>query len=231
MAKKSIDQVDSSIIVKDDGATLVKIKIILSNGECETKTITFDDYCQWLLGAKEERRSYVHVNEERPQYFFDGCLSNETGCFRVQLFVPKEKHQMVSKNFDFAESITYPALLFDLTFEKSKPTRKCVYALKVKDAKDIKPDTPLYRYPYGNVSSDGSICMGNIAVKCEFSESSKFVEEFFLGIDEGHYYQPKVMISKAWNLGRLYNEALKKGDFLNSWLVSNGKTYKNIMYK
>ena len=139
---------------------------------------------------------------------------------------------MVSTNCDFAEVIPFPALLFDLYFKKGHAYDQNVYAVVPNKDGSLSDDSLLYRYPYGNVSKSGDICMGNISVKCsDISEADKFCEEFFLGIDEGHYYTPGEMVSKNWTLGKLYNEVLKKKSFPNSWLVPNGRTYGDIKYQ
>ena len=236
MAKKpkSIEKIDTTTkIDPNSGDTYVKVSIYYSTGEVDCKTMGFKEYSMWLLGAKEEQVPFVHLDmESLPKYYYDGMISSEKDTFKVMLLVPAGKHQLVSENYDFAETIPYPALLFKLSVNKGVCVHKDCYAvIPEKDGK-LKDDSRLYRYPYGNVSSDGGICMGNISVKlADISESDKFCEEFFLGIDEGHYYEPGEMVSKDWNLGKLYNEVLKKDSFPKTWLVPNGMTYKDVKFK
>ena len=228
--RKAIVSLDTHIVVKDEqGDVFAKVTINYSNGETATKTLTFDDYCSWLLGAKKEATTYCHL-PRRSNYYLDGMTTNEEGTFKVILYVPAGKHQMVNNTYDFADIIPYPALLFKLSFVKGVCQLKECFAV-VDEKESINDSTILYRYPYGNVSSNGDICMGNIAVKCKaLEEADFFPEEFFLGVDAGHYYQPKVMTSKNWNQGKLMAEASKKEVFPKNWLQKNGMTYKDIKF-
>ena len=233
MAKvKAIKSVQSTLNVdQDSGEVTARVCIEFTDSTVDAKTMSFEDYCTLFLGAKKEALSFSRLSEPS-KYFYDGMVSQKEDSFKVQLLVPAGKHQMVSQHYDFADIIPYPALLFNLVFSEGRAIRKDCYAVVPDKNGRLTEDSVLYRYPYGNVSDAGSICMGSISVKCNsLTEADKFCEEFFLGIDEGHYYTPEVMISKNWNLGRLYNEVLKKEKFPTSWLVPNGRTYKDIMYK
>jgi len=229
--KKVITEIDSKIYqLEENGDTYVRVSIVYSDKTMEIKTIRFEDYAKWLLGAQEEKVSFARMAEP-PKYYIDGRVSQKANTFMVQLLVPAGKHQMVSPGFDFQDVIPFPTLLFDLVFSNGRASTKKVWAVIPEKDGTISPKTELYQYPFGNVSMSGDICMGNIAVKVDsITHADEFVEEFFLGETNSDYYQPKKYVSKDWNLGKLLNEVAKKDTFPKSWLVKTGKTYKNIMY-
>ena len=71
--------------------------------------------------------------------------------------------------------------------------------------------------------------MGNISVPdLEMYDVEKFISAFFEGVDEGHYYEPGVMVKPKYSLGTLVSKAVKKDVFPSNWLVENGETVGDL---
>lgn len=83
----------------------------------------------------------------------------------------------------------------------------------------------MFRYPFGNVSSNGSICMGNILTKkLSFEKADEFMELFFSGVTNNDYYD-KSNILPGYSLSKMINMLEKKKEFPKRWLVETGQTY------
>lgn len=222
--KAFIQSFHSDVIWDNYGNSFFKITAELENHQVISKTVSFDDYKALLFGAQKETVSFYHF--DLPQYFYKGALSNQKSSFKVILFVPAARRQFVSTNLQIATQIPYPNLLFYLDVRRRSCKHKMCYALA-----DTEPDSNsiLYNYPYGNVSTNGDICMGNIAVKLEdISKSDQFVTSFLEGIDEGHYYTPGVMAKPFVSEGELIQKVVQLDEFPQEWLVKSKSYNKKV---
>ncbi len=202
-----------------------------TKGEVITKSLSYDDYKLVVLESGKEKTAYVPVRK-LPEGYISGALSTDEKTWKGLFFVPGAKRQFVSDNFNMIAQIPYPSLVFAVSYSEGRPWMKEVYAVKAKSIDEIGEDTKLYRYPYGNVSREGSICMGNISVPdLKITEIGQFISAFFEGVDEGHYYTPGVMVKPKYSLGTLVSKAVQKDVFPENWLVGNGGTIGALEHK
>lgn len=211
---KEITAFRSCIVWDMSGVPRVQTETELEGGRIIKKTISFEDYEKLLFNSQKEKVSFFSV--EHPRYFYQGYASDQRGTFEVILTVPAGNHMFVSERYNLATQLPYPALIFKLSFQNGSALHKECFALDTDTPTDA---SVLYRYPYGNVSHTGSICMGNISVKCQsIKEADRFVEAFFAGVDEGHYYSVGENTIPVYTEDQLVKKVLKKGSFPTQWL-------------
>lgn len=228
---KEVTAFRSTILWDDSGKPRVQVDAAFEGGRVISKTISFDDYKKLLFSAEKETTSYFDMSH--PKHFYQGFTSDKKGTFEVILVVPAGSHMYVSEKYQVATQLSYPALLFKLRFVNGLPSSKECFAL---DTDTPTNDSLLYRYPYGNVGHEGNICMGNICVKCtNIQEANNFVDAFFDGIDEGHYYEPGENTIPKYNEDELVKKVLKKGYFPTEWLhpvnISKPKKIGDILFR
>jgi len=225
---KHIESFKSTITWDSLGLPSVNVDACFEGGRVISKAISFEDYEKLLFGSKKEKTTYFSL--EQPKGFYSGYGSIQKGTFKVILYVPAGKHQFVSTKMQIAEQLFYPALLFKIEYVDGRCVKKDCFALKSES--EPCEDTELYCYPYGNVSSDGNICMGNIEVKIDnISQAYKFVDAFFEGIDEGHYYSPGNTVKPKLKQEVLVRKVLNKKCFPNEWLMPANRKVKDILFK
>lgn len=204
------------------GKPRVQTEAEFEGGRMIRKTISFEDYKKLLFNSEKEDITYFSV--DHPRYYYQGFASDQKGTFQVILTVPSGTHMFVSEKFKIATQLPYPALAFKLSFRKGTCEDRSCYAL---DTDTPNNDSALYRYPYGNVSHSGSICMGNISINCaSIKDADKFVDAFFDGIDEGHYYEPGENTIPVYKENQLVKKVLEKGSFPTQWLHPMTKPMK-----
>lgn len=200
----------------------VQTETEFEGGRMIRKTISFEDYKNLLFGSENKEVTYFSV--EHPRYYYQGYASDQKGTFKVILTVPSGQHMFVSEKFKIAAQIPYPALAFKLSFGKGICKERNCYALDTDTPTD---DSVLYRYPYGNVSHVGSICMGNISIKCaSIKDADKFVDAFFEGVDEGHYYSAGENTIPVYKEKQLVKKVMEIGSFPSQWLYPMTKPMK-----
>ena len=181
------------------------------------KTISFKDYQNLICdGVKEQKEQYTEIFS-LPKFFYKGGVTTKENNFWVSFFVPKGMHQWACSATNEFLNIPYPNLFFVIEVNKGNVVQKNVYAV----ADDVPTESSLlYLYPYGNVSSDGNICMGNcITALDSISISDAFVEAFFLGKDAGHYYKGGIFVKPDVPLRELVSLVTKKHCFPTEWLM------------
>ena len=205
----------SEVVENANGQQMFRVEIRNAQGAVMSKNLSIEDYLHLLesslnLDMIEDviRVPAYHL----PDGYIDGKFSRSgyTMVWREKakkrLFVHKTGHYQ----------IPFPDLIFVLSVKDGKTLRKSVYSA-VKDT--------LYRYPFGNVDSDGNICMGNI--RADLSRAKHFSEDFFLGKTNDDYYAPGDSVKPKWTQGKLLEEAAKHETFPLRWL-SKDTRYKTV---
>lgn len=224
MLEHQVAAFTSKAVWNELGIPSFMVSVTLGNGEEVVKKLSYESFRELLFGAQKEETVWIRQTK-LPKYFHRGDCSSEEGTFKVQLFVPGSKRQMVYGPARLICQVPYPSLLFSLKYEKGRCVRKTCHAVKVASESEITGSTPLYRYPYGNVDRCGGICMGNISVPINsISEADAFVEAFTLGADEGHYYAPGEMVKKKISEAELISKVKDMDAFPLEWLVASEQT-------
>jgi len=225
-----IPEMISKFITSWEGATLVKISYMDVNSKCVAKTIHLQDYIRLLNGATsfEVEPDIINVGK-LPKGYVDASISTD-GSFKAVIKV--EKHEDFfslnghkSKNY----VIPFPTLLFYLSIGKTGNILSGnVFALKDGELKD---DTILYQYPFGNVNSKGHICFGSIQEKAKtLSELDNIVTAFFQSATSNHYYVPEVYSTLNLPQEALADYLSELKEFPENILIPSPgfKTYKAV---
>lgn len=149
-------------ITADFDTSLVKgVRITLQDDiSVQTKTISMEDYIRILNNSRALDKSYTRIGK-LPQGYVDGFVANGdriTG--KLLLHLQKGIHRCTLIDEKNTSSVGFPHLLFVFEVQDGVLRASRVYAVK-DDQKHITNTTPVYLYPYGNVStSTGGICWG-----------------------------------------------------------------------
>lgn len=202
-----------------------KVNFVDDDGYTITKTVDLQNYLRLLGSSYEEKKTYLKI-PKLPEGVVDCRITDEDDTFKVILEAPSMERQFIYSPTKEILSVPYPRTLFFLGIKGGRVHYSYAFCVK-KDAK-IAKDTPLYLYPYGHVSREGSICMGNTIPKIDnIEDSTKFVENFFMSENLGHYYTEDFSTQKC-SLRILLTKAMKKKKYPDSWLTPNGKTFGDI---
>ena len=184
-------------------------------GKEEARTISMDDYISLLTGSRVEVLKYINIPSGfLPKGVREASL-NSTRSYIVDWVVPGKKRPFYYGRGDKIAKryvVPFPTLAFFLDVRDGYVRDKRVFALK-------EGDETLYQYPFGNVGSGGSICMGNIVDK-ELSESvDNFTDDFFSGVTNDDLWSKDNISVGSWTQPKLLEEASKLDVFPEKWLV------------
>ncbi|RHW35980.1 hypothetical protein D1B31_17990 [Neobacillus notoginsengisoli] len=132
----------------------------------------------------------------------------------VYVEIPKNRWDITYHNQQF-ENVGFPRMVFKYIVAGAEVTLSHVFAIK--ETGFIKDDTPLFVFPFSNVNSDGSVCMGgnklpniNSLVQISTFHSVFFAAPF------GNDYGAKTTTGKQ--LRELFT-LLSNNDFEDNWLM------------
>lgn len=121
--------------------------------------------------------------------------------------------------------IPYPGIVLKLLLKNEYAVPRSVWCT---DSSVEWPDrsTKLYRFPFGNVSDAGSICMGGNQLKLSGAESTteivnRCLEMFFATPYNGDYYSVGNKIATGASLVDALTSLHGKGNFPDEWLVDS----------
>jgi len=127
------------------------------------------------------------------------------------------------------EQVGFPRLIFGYRVQGA--TFKNMFLLAVKDSGKIKGDTPLYKFPYANVSN-GRVCMGGNVLPPiqEISQLATYHHLFFAAPSSNCYYGTERNESGIHDLRELYTK-MQHRDFPEEWLASEKITFDQFVSK
>ena len=172
-------QIESRTICDETGHTLFVVKYTTPRGEVLQKTLSPEDYIKLIGGSLREECRYWRVRQDfLPEGFIDGAIGDESN-YIIAFKVPGEVRFFAHTSGNY--NIPYPDLIFVLQMKKGSIWKKLCFGLG-------KDGDTLYHYPFGNVSADGGICMGNIELdEIRSGGPATFAELFFLGKTNNDY--------------------------------------------
>ena len=202
------------------GEVLFKVQLQQDNGNVEVKTLDYETYLS-ILTKSVRKDAYIHIGELPTGYQEAAYAGPET--YKVFLSAAAQKRLMVYQGGHYW--IPFPGCLFYLEVKKGAVCEKKIYCYTDEALRD---ESRLFRYPFGNVSVNGSICMGNIGTKrLSFGEAGDFMELFFSGETNNDHYG-KDHILPEYSLSKLIQMLEKKRAFPKRWLVETGQTYASV---
>ena len=212
-------QFSATSVIDKTGHPFVKVISTDDNNKSTIRTLTITQFISILGGSTVEEREYVRLKDDffpktaKATYFSD--YSNYSCVWEVPA-----KNRLLILNTALGEKhfhVPFPKLVFRIVVRNGIVTSKECFAMKNGTDK-------LYHYPFGNVSSYGSICMGNIAAG-EMSKVSDFSDAFFSGITNNDYYgsDGNGKVSVQFTQEQLLEKLSKQKSFPDSFLVEDGE--------
>lgn len=168
---------ESKLVTSKNGVCMFRIRFEKSDGIIIEKTVSLEDYVSIIRNAsvevqKEEYYSLTNL----PENVYSVAATSSEDIFRVTMFVPGTVRGVTFCK-DFIYRVPYPNLVMKLCIVKGKMVDSQIFAVK---DDTFSPDTELYQYPFGNVSSDGYACWGSIDRTCKrVAEVPELIERFF----------------------------------------------------
>lgn len=128
------------------------------NGVISRKSIAPDSLAQCLLSSRYDDE--VHATGFLPEGCFAAAMTSKHTWYFIRY---PELYADISYYDTEYPHLPLPRLVFGFQylFREKKVVKSCLCV--VKDER-LTPDTPLYIYPFSNVSGGGNICLGNNAL-------------------------------------------------------------------
>lgn len=187
-------------------------------GESATKTLTYEQLMKVLGSSCQEERISVSVGPV-PEGYLDALVYSTKGGV-VRVYVPEKKRCFLLDNetpIPTGYIIPMPAMVFEIFYGPNGSSgRCCIVKGTYEEVKERYRESSLeqFMYPFGNVNTDGHICMGNILHDIsEMSEASIFTDAFFDGITNADYLDSKSRLTNKWEQKRFLEELQKMDSF------------------
>lgn len=199
-----------------------------SEDDIVTKVVSYDELRDIINGSYVQKEVFCNVGEV-PEGYIDGNVSTQGGG-EVILYREPAKHVLFIKNGEdggmpMSFMIPFPGLLFRIRYGENGHVSGRVLCTtgSLEEIKDryVKRALDGYAYPFGNVSSDGAVCMGNIklSIGC-LKDAEKYVGLFLDGVTNNDYMSTKLCTVTDINNQLDLAKALDgKEQFPLEWLV------------
>jgi len=181
--------------------------VTVRKGEQEIyKVLNYEALCKFLQSSYREAEIPAIAVGAVPQGYLDSKVSpNNTGTVRILCMGQKRPFYQAVMNRKIPKEweIVYPSMIFEIEYGPGRVPRGRAFCVKgaeeeIRKAyysdKGVKP----FRYPFGNISSDGHMCMGNIRTQVpSMADVDVFLEAFWTGVTNTDYLQGEKVAAKA----------------------------------
>jgi len=166
-----------------------------------------------------------------PFGYYDAEVGEDEGklCANVVTVLPASRQIMKYENTLY--DICMPSLVFQFTISKEK-----VYSTKVYVIKDINPTdkSKLYRYPFGNVNMNGSVCWGSNVLPSinELKKLESIMMLFIQSPGNADYFNAeKYCGHKDFTLRQLFEKLKDEESYPDDYLVAikNGNNENMVL--
>ena len=202
------------------GNTFIEVTQTNDDGSSVVRTLDIDDFLDAMGKSVSKEVELIPIKKD---FFPKDYLSLDFGNYsnyRCSFIVEPKKRVFVFSNGKHY-LIPYPRLLFQVSRQGQYRMNGKVFAIKSRGKK-------LFQYPFGNVSADGHICMGNIDLE-NVQSIEDFAEEFFLGVTNSDYVGTSSRVKPGYNQGQLLEKLVQLDEFPEKWLVPSGVNYDSIV--
>ena len=211
----------------DNNRKLINMIQELDNGTRKEKLITIEDFISSLTSSIEGRTK-IFVKSALYREIKDTKLIQykTIGPKATQYIILSKKHRNPIQLFNrFYDNVGVPNLLYCVHVVNNRLTK--IYVVAVKDT-DITANTQLYYYPFTNVGSDSSACLGrNVfqpGIEDNDCEMLYNVPSQFMSMPNNLDYYKPTHNAKCYECEELI-KSLKGKDFDDELLVEYNMTY------
>lgn len=163
------------------------------NGESIVRHLSYVQFQKLLNNCNIEDKTYVSPGRLAEGYIDSVICSDGSGI--VRMYVPAQPRVILlgigNQKLPRAFKIPMPPMLFQIHFGGARFRGNCcIVKGSYEDVRDEYYGQVLtgYQYPFGNVDTDGSICMGNIPYEVQTAfDAPTYISAFFDGITSNHY--------------------------------------------
>lgn len=164
--------------------------------EEKTKVLSYEGLCKFLQNSyREAEVPSVAVGRVPTGYLDAKVASDGTGVVRVLMMGKRRPfyQYLVNRTVPKEWEIPYPSMIFEISYGPRRIPGGHAYCVKgteeeIRNAYFSEKGVETFLYPFGNISSDGHMCMGNIHVEVPtLAEADLFLEAFWTGITNTDY--------------------------------------------
>ena len=210
------------------GDTLFTVTMEKEDGMIQKKELDLPTFLHLIDASKVVDMNYVALSKDMiPDGYIDGHFASPTN-YTCVWEVKGKKRQLVYESTGAGSkpkhyTLPFPNLVFGLSV--SNGVKQSFYCFAKKEG-----DSRLYRYPFGNVSDEGSVCMGSISTK---NVTPSIIEDdFFLGITNNDYFGDGMKkCGMKWSQPKLFSELKGKDRFPDNWLVDAECDLQDLLRK
>lgn len=215
----------------DLGIVAFACTLEMEDGKICQRTMSIDDFVTLIQGAtRRVTASKIEVGAI-PEGFVDGFVSNVVGTLGAIIKVPSQRHQFVL-NYEGKRKSYYlpmPNLLYTIYACEGIISDFRCYTYRNWEGMD----TDICQYPFGNVSSSGSVCTGSIQNRKinNFMDCALVIEDTLYGETNKDYLRDadKVNLAKSIDQFSFCDELEKMEEFPHNLLLSNTKTVGTVI--
>ena len=215
------------------GSHLCKVTIENDNGSVGIKNLTMRQIVESFQLEKPQVYFLPHPMFDEPDSGrVEGLLAGSATENKLSavFFIPAERRFMNVLGEKCA--MPYPSVIFVITAENGRKTSSHCYAVKEKRVSELKMDTELYAFPFGNVEpNSGNICWGSnkLPQLTTYTDMREAITMFFCS-ESNKDYVSVGRTFKGYKTFEDYIRALKEMDkFPQKALVKNNGNLKSII--
>lgn len=186
-------QLISKTLRSDTGMVAMCCTLRKGDQDIIQRVMSLDDYATLIQGAtKRKKTNAIFRIGEIPEQMVDGYISNCDGKLGGVFRFPAAFHQFVLAATGNERRRSYflpmPNMVFSISAVSGTLRKFYCFCYKEWNGQD----TVLYSYPFGNVSEDGSVCMGTInspknGMIKTFEDLNNIIEESLCGVTNTDY--------------------------------------------
>ena len=216
----------SESVMDHKGNTFMRVTLDAS-GKKTTKLLTVDQFVRVLENDASAKNDRFHRFGKNRDPLYEGGVG-EKGSLAGVFFAPGQKRMVSYRGRHY--KVPFPSLVFLFRVNANGASfDKMCYAIADENPSD---ETILYRYPFGNVSSHGDICFGNIkrSKVMSFEEFDLWIDDFFNSITSDDYYDEgeSALNNSGLKQGQLLTRLKKEDAFPVEWLKKTAGREKSL---
>lgn len=210
-------QKEKITFVMTEGSGEVTVINDYANGTSKKRNLMVLDVAKAFNAMVEEQGVTGNFLGEMP-YGYLNAVYQSPGNFKLWIALEEKKRSMLY--YGKAEYIPFPGLLLELEVLNSKVVKSNLFSFVGTACEGIR----LYRYPFGNVYTEGNICWGNMTLPLltALKDADKIVNMFLTSETNDDLFQ-----STKFKTQRALIEDLKKREsFPKEYLVDMGSVLR-----